>query len=244
MELDKLIPGSSFIFKAKVLLLHTNTTNEQDVSNSGVVLLNEVIEAPESLKNIVGEQITVRFNDINKVNVGDEKMFFTEPYWLGEAIGVNEKGSIIKGNKLYDNKEISLLIQKAKNKQENVQLKSRLDESNLVIMGKVIKIDIPSRNTIIGTEHDPEWKEAEIQIDETLKGKSESKTLKILFASGKDIMFFQAPKLNLGDEGIFIIQPTDSQTLKIISNKNMLIEPENFIKGKENLNHIKSLIRK
>src|SRR5215831_8254540 len=93
-ELDKLVAGASLIFKGKILLLHTATTDEGDVTDTGVVVVAEVIDAPESFSNISEQQITVRFADINKMKVGEERMFFTDPYWIGESIGVRETGSV------------------------------------------------------------------------------------------------------------------------------------------------------
>ncbi len=242
-ELDKFVPGASLIFKAKVVLLNTLTTDEDDVSDAGVVSVSDVIDAPESFQNISGQQVTVRFADISKVKVGEERLFFTEPYWIGEAIGVKEKGSVLKSHRLYENKKISTLIERARVKQDDKQLTEMIKKSKMVISGKVSKINEIKGIDVRGTEHDPEWKEAEIQIDEVIKGKTEGKTIKILFASGKDVMYYQSPKFTKDDEGIFIIQQSMPQTAKSFLNENMLIEPKGFIKGKERVSHIKSLIK-
>jgi hypothetical protein len=94
--LDGLTTGAPFIFKGKVVLLHTNTTGERDVSDAGVVTVSEVIDAPAVLSRMSGEQVTVQFRDVHSVKVGEERLFFTDPYWLGESIGVREKGSVGK----------------------------------------------------------------------------------------------------------------------------------------------------
>lgn len=241
-ELDALVPGASVIFKGKILLLHTATTDEQDVTNAGVVVVTDVIDAPESFPDISGRQVTVRFADIKKVSVNEEREFFTDPYWIGESLGLREIGSIGKEDKLYENKEISAYINQAREKQQNETLEKMLKESKLVITGKVIKVDEIKGEKIVGSEHDPEWKEAEIQINETLKGKVESKTVKVLFASSNDVMFFQAPKFNVGDAGVFIIQQTYPQTAELLKNENMIVNPSGFISGEEKTQHIKSLI--
>lgn len=242
-ELDKLVPGSSVIFKAKILVLHTVTTDEEDVSNAGVVMVTEVIEAPESFQTITGQEVTVRFSDINSVKVGEERMFFTAPYWIGESLGVTEKGSVMKSDKLYESKEMASYIQQARNKQGDEQLRKMLKEAKLVIVGKVMKVSTPEGYKRMATEHDPEWKEAEIQIEETIKGKTESKTIKILFASSKDVMFMDSPKFKESDEGIFITQATDPGTAKLLRNENMVLEPSSFLRGKEKVKQVKSLLR-
>ena len=191
-----------------------------------------MVDAPESFQHITGKQITVRFSDIDKMKVGEERMFFTEPYWIGESLGVLEKGSLMKDNSLYENKDILSLIKQARDNQDNEQLKKLLDSSKLVVTGKVTRIIRPDIKNSIGTEHDPEWRVAEIQVDEVLKGKPETKNLQVLFASSKDVMFFQSPKFAEGDEGIFFPRQTDTVSARIFRIENMVIEPNGFIKGK------------
>ena len=242
-ELDQLVRGASFIFRAKIALMNTVTTDEENVSGAGVAKVTEVIDAPLSLRHIAGQQITVRFSEGTKPHAGEERIFFTEPYWIGESLGVTEKGSIMKGDKLYDSKEISSYIRQARAKQDDEQLKNLLDSSKLVVTGKVIKINIPKGYIRMATEHDPEWREAEIQTEEILKGKTEGKMVRILFASSKDLMFLEAPKLKAGDEGIFITQTTDPTTAKLLQNEYMLLEHSSFLKGKEKIQKIRSLLR-
>ena len=242
-QLDKLVAGTTLIFKAKVLVLHTVTTEEDDVTDAGVVVVSEIIEAPEAFQNISGQEVTVHFTEINKMSVGEERIFFTDPYWIGESIGVREIGSIAKDDKLYENKEISSYIKQARDKQSDEQLRKTLKESTLVVSGRVMRVNVPEGYQRMATEHDPEWKEAEIQVDEFIKGKAEGKTVKILFASTKDMMFLESPKFKEGDEGIFIAESTDTATLKMLRNENMILQSSSFIRGKEKTKHVKSLLK-
>ena len=241
-ELDKMVADAPLVFKAKIVLLHTTTTNEPDVSNAGVVVVSEVIDAPDAFRNIAGQQVTIRFSDINKMNVGEERIFFTDPYWIGESLGATEKGSISSNDKLFENRDISKLINQARTKQDDEKLRMLLRESKITVTGKVIRVTKPDSQPMIGSEHDPEWREAEIQIDETLKGKAAGQTIKILFSASKDVMFFEAPKFREGDEGIFIIKQADPQTSRLMRNENILTEPSAFIRGKDRVSHIKTLL--
>lgn len=243
VELDQLVPGSSLIFKAKIVLLNTVTTDEDDVDNAGVVVVTEVIDAPENLQNISGQQVTVRFTDISQIKVNEERLFFTDPYWIGESLGVKEKGSVMKSDKLYEDEKIFSYIKQARLKQDDVQLSKILNISKLVISGKVVKVNEIKGNASILTEHDPQWKVAEIQIDKVIKGKAEGQTIKVLFASSKDVLYFQSPKFKINDEGVFIIQQADPQTTKNFLIENMVKESKGFIMGNEKVSHIKSLIK-
>jgi hypothetical protein len=242
-ELDKLVPGATLIFKGKVLILHTNTTDEVDVSNAGVVEVTEVIDAPESLKDINGQQITMRFADIRKLSAGEERLFFTNPYRFGESISVKEIGSVIKTDELFTSKDIKDYIRQARITQENILLKVKLSQSTLVLYGHVVKVAEPEGNTFNGSEHDPVWKIAEILVDQAIKGKTETKTIRILFASSNDVMYVRSPKFNIGDEGVFIVEQADKFLSKMLRNDKMLIDPANFLKGKEQAERVKSLLK-
>jgi hypothetical protein len=176
------------------------------------------------------------------VKVGEERLFFTDPYWLGEDIGVREKGSVSKDDLLFATKEIRLMIRQARARQNDTVLKRVLSNSRLVVAGVVISITVPDGVKAIGSEHDPEWRQAQVRVDETMKGATDNKSVKVLFPSSNDVMYFGSPKLHPGDEGIFIIQQADSLTFRTMHNSNVVIGPLGFIRGKENDRHIRDLI--
>jgi hypothetical protein len=242
-ELAKSVPPSSLVFKARIVALHTNTTGEEDVSNTGVATVTNVIDAPDMFKDMSGQQVTIRFSDIGKMKTGEERMFFAEPYSIGESIGVQENASAGKGDKLYEDTAIAAHVQLAKKNHEDEEIRKLANESKFVVLGKVTKISEPEKKTIVGSEHDPGWREAEIEVGETIKGKVEGKTIKLLFASSNDVMFFNAPKFKVNDEGVFIIGQSDNETVKLIGNENMVIEPKGFIQGKESASRIKALLK-
>ncbi len=241
-ELDRLVPGASLVFKGKVVLLNTSTTDEDDISDKGVVVVEQMIKTPENFPDLTGDQITVRFLEINGLEVGEKRMFFTEPYWIGESLGVAEIGSVLQDDELYIDKNITNYIAMATDHQEDQSLKELLKESELVVSGQVTTIRKPEAENIPGTEHDPEWRIAEITVDETLKGQKSSESLSILFASGKDVMYFQSPKFKEGDEGIFIVQRAAPDIEKNYSSPYMILNPSCFISGKEESSRIRSLI--
>lgn len=242
-ELDRLVPGSSIVLKGKVLVTNSTLTDEEDVSRHGVVEVTEVIESPADIPVIKGEQITVRFQDIKNVKEGEERLFFAEPYWLGEFIGVDELGSVKAEDKLYNNTKLSSNIQQARTKMEETDLAKILKASPLVVAGKVNQTRrIPSEGEKL-TEHDPEWMEAEIQVEEALHGKADGQIVKIVFASSRDVMFIDAPKLQQGDEGIFVLENTDEKSLIRQGIKLAVIDSKGFVRGKDRVAQFKRLLK-
>jgi hypothetical protein len=67
---------------------------------------------------------------------------------------------------------------------------------------------VPPRRPI--TEHDPDWREAVIEVDTVQKG-PEKQQLVVRFPASDDVRWFRAPKFQPGQEGVFILQRTGEQ---------------------------------
>ncbi len=86
-------------------------------------------------------------------------------------------------------------------------LKARAAAAGQVIFGRVAKIE-PVANTGPISEHDPVWKRATIEVFEALKGTaSPGSKLAVYFASSNDVAWFTAPKLVVGEPGVWLLQP-------------------------------------
>jgi len=55
------------------------------------------------------------------------------------------------------------------------------------------------------SEHDPDWRIAEVQVDQVHRGSHAGKTAEVRFPSSHDVMWHYAPKLHAGNEGLFIL---------------------------------------
>ncbi|PYM86509.1 MAG: hypothetical protein DME09_02215 [Candidatus Rokuibacteriota bacterium] len=53
----------------------------------------------------------------------------------------------------------------------------------------------------IGSEHGPQWSEADIEVEEVLKGTA-GRTITIVFAASRDVMRYQIPKPRVGQSGV------------------------------------------
>jgi len=68
--------------------------------------------------------------------------------------------------------------------------------------------EAPRRRPI--TEHDPQWREAEIEVDEVEKGPRKRRVV-VRFPGSDDVRWYRAPKFQPGQEGVFILQKTTEQ---------------------------------
>jgi hypothetical protein len=84
-------------------------------------------------------------------------------------------------------------------------LGARIAESKWVIQGTVTEIG-NAKIVPTGSEHDPRWKLALVQVQETWAG-APAKTMTVAFASSDDVAWHAAPKLLVGQQAIFVLHP-------------------------------------
>jgi hypothetical protein len=86
-------------------------------------------------------------------------------------------------------------------------LKARAATAAQVIFGRVASIQ-PVANKGPISEHDPVWKVATIEVYEALKGNAAPNSkIDVYFASSTDVAWFAAPKLVVGEQGVWLLQP-------------------------------------
>jgi hypothetical protein len=109
----------------------------------------------------------------------------------------------------------------------NAQRKTRehYDKAILVISGKVTSIrtpgetagesGAPSESAPGGpvSEHDPEWREAVIEVSDVHKG-SKKKRVVVRFPASTDVMWYGAPKFHPGQQGYFMLRKAEGRATK------------------------------
>jgi hypothetical protein len=240
----QLTDSATFIFRGKVIALHTSNLETEQVFDYGVVRLTELIDEPAGINASSGQQVTIRFKDISRISIGESRLFFTLPVSFGETLGVREIISYDSRNKLFTDSSLLSQIQESRRSSRIRQLHRLLDSSGLVISGKVIQIDsIKYTPHGISSEHDPLWKAATVLIDEVFKGTHDQKTVIINFPSSNDIMFADFPKLSIGATGIFIIQTPGANLSKLLRNDKLVYAPDHFVQNPETISEIQSLLK-
>lgn len=114
------------------------------------------------------------------------------------------------------------------------ELKQRLDESDLIITGTIVGLTSVNDSVTI-TPKDPNLVLAEIQGEEVLKG-FEVKFITIVFAGSKDISWFDKPKFDSADHGLWILNYEEipsiqefAPELNTLSDVFPLLDPMDFI---------------
>lgn len=203
--LEDLVRQSTFIFEGTVTKLQSATMPVVPVSDSTIVVkVDEVLQAPNSLSDYTGREVTVLVKDPGALRVGDQAVFFANGWLLGEGVAVQEVGRL-KGGSLMDlRKEIATASQSTADQ----DLQEHIASVDVVVVGKVSDIRAlaePSRPQPI-TEHDPQWQEAILEVEAVLKGDASLKTIAVLFPGSLDVAWFNVPKFRVGQDGIWLLQ--------------------------------------
>jgi hypothetical protein len=201
-NMDQLIRQSTFIFVGTVQGLNATTMKSVKASDAtAVVRIDKLIEAPGAPPDLAGKSITVQLRQPGSLRVGQQATFFTKGWLLGNSMAVIELGH-------------SLESQAAQSAQEQVgavhqqvadeKLQSEMAAAVAIVSGTVRAVH-SAKIAHIGSEHDPDWYEAEIAVSETLKGQIGRDTITLLFPHSDDVMWHNSPKFKEGEKGIWLL---------------------------------------
>jgi hypothetical protein len=212
----------AFVFKGTVKKIRAATMKDVPVSDrTAVVRVEQVIESPKSFAHYEGQDITVELAGNRKVAAGDEFVFHANSWIFGDSVAVRS----VAQERVTKSHET--LLKRGGDPSEHSktrQLQEQIDEADLVVSGKVAAVTVPPepaehlRGVIAPaprmpvSEHDPKWRQAVIQVDETHKGRHDSKQVTVLFPSSTDVRWYKAPKFQAGQKGLFILHKTKIKT--------------------------------
>jgi hypothetical protein len=202
---EDLATKARFVFRGTVQRLNATTVAEvRDTSRTAIVKVNEIIQAPKSLQHSTGREVTVQLHEGSGLKVGDEAVFFTEAWMFGNTgIAVRSLGHHPPGPRtaaLRSNQDpVANLADR--------DAKSHYDDADVVVGGTVTSIRIPAsaRRDRGPSEHDPQWREAVVEVDKVYKGKTIKKEVVVRFPASADRMWHRAPKLEVNHRGNFML---------------------------------------
>jgi hypothetical protein len=230
---EELLKQARFVFKGTVQKLKAANVAGVDKKDKGrtiIVRVDEVVQAPESLGDYTGQDVTVILGEGQQLKAGQKAVFYTNATIFEdnigvEAVGVREiEGPALALGAAFRDPAINLASQ---------QMKERLETADVVVTGEVTSIRLPEdepppartrgarsltedaaappRRPI--SEHEPHWREAVVAVANVEKGAHNKKEVVIRFPESNDVRWYKAPKFRPGQQGVFILhktQPTRS----------------------------------
>jgi hypothetical protein len=212
---------SAFIFVGKVVKPKAATMEGIAGSNTAIVQVERVVSAPDIFGSLGGQQITARFKNASDVKKGRSLTFFANGWIFGASIAVDVVGTAPQTPPL----AAASLVRDAKVSMSDRMVKARIDSAEIGVAGRVAAVAKSDRGPTHISEHDPNWHEATIDVDEVVKGKKNVKQVKVLFPDSDDVRWHKVGKYAAGQQGVWLLQPGQRQDSKGIPAKVMAAVP-------------------
>jgi hypothetical protein len=160
------------------------------------------------LGNLDGRPITVRLaqEGAGAVRAGDRLVFFATAWVHGEEIAVAELARLPADAKT--EQEVARAVAKL----PELHLSQRIAAAALIVQGTVTEIARATNIPRTGSEHDPAWMRASIEVQTVLKGeiaqspaRRKSASVTLLFPGSRDIAFKDVPRPAKGQKAVFLL---------------------------------------
>lgn len=200
---ENLASQATFIFKGTVKKLKAATIPSVPVTEKTVVVkVDEILRAPEALEDFAGSDITVQLSNRETIKKGERAIFFTNSWMVGESLGVRSIGhtpfntqSVLKASVAGEIKD-----------EATQRLQEKVADADTVVTGKVTDVRLAGDQSQSISEHSPVWQEAVIEVSDVEKGEGTSKQILVRFPESTDVLWYETPKFQLGQEGVFLLK--------------------------------------
>ena len=203
---NDLAAKARFVFRGTVQKLNASTLPEvHDTSKTAVVRVDATVQAPKTLSHYTGKDITVRVDDPGELKVGQEAVFFADAWLFGHAgVAVRSLGFHLPGP------QTAALLAPASDPVTNLEdrdTQAHYDAADMVVSGRVLSVALPAdtKEARGPREHQPDWREAVVEIDQVHKGDTKEKKVLVRFPASHDRTWYHAPKLQVGQQGYFLL---------------------------------------
>jgi len=190
------------------------------VTRAGVVRVDQVFEKPDAVSLMKGDSVAVLAARAGSppLNPGMQATFYSKGCIYGRWITVREVGHEAIGPQLATvtgggagGTVQQDLVARARQQVNDADLKARIQAAAMVVVGRVEQIRPPAYTGAPArpkrfTEHDPNWQEAIIHVDEALKGATAGERVVVRFPGSRDVAFVGTPRFAAGQEGTFLFQ--------------------------------------
>jgi len=216
MSRAALVKQSDIIFIGTVTQIGAVAVPELAASARTVVVrVDQVLEKPAAVALTSGDSVTVETVRAGSLKSGIQATFYTTGWIFGRGVAVREVGHE-PGQSPVVAAAQQQAVSRARFAVNDAALKAHIRSAAVVVAGRVDQVRpaeleaAPTRPKRI-TEHDPNWQEAIIQVQEGLKGAQAGQQVVVRFPASLDVAWVGAPKFAAGEEGTFLLHK-DSTT--------------------------------
>lgn len=219
-QMSKLASQSDFVFVGTVVKKAAATIEGIAGDNTAIVHVDRVVSAPDIFASLGGHEITVRFKRMPALRKGASLTFFATGWLFGESIAVDVVGTAAETG----TRAAAGPVRQSVVAEDDRVLSARMASAAMTVVGKVSNVTKSERQapatamamtTAGGTthisEHDPNWHEATIDVDEVIKGRKGVKQVTVQFPASDDVRWHKVKKYEVGEQGIWMLQPGAKQ---------------------------------
>ena len=213
-RLTEVAAQAEFVFVGTIMRMGKASFRGVPTSaRTAVVRVDEVLDKPAGLPVSNGDRITVELKDESSFRKGVQATFYANSWVFGEGLAVREVAheSAQKWVRTVDRSTSAAQLARARRQVSDAKLRKHIMAADAVVVGRVVSVG-PSTLTALGapqgpvTEHDPQWQEAVIEVQSSIKGAEPNQRMVVRFATSRDVAWYRAPKLNVGQEGTFLLK--------------------------------------
>jgi hypothetical protein len=226
---------AAFVFTGKVIKNAASLIANVVTRNTIIIEVRHIIKAPAMFSSLAGQQVTVRFKKLPKLKKNAVLTVFANGWIFSDSVALDAVGI----NEETDKVMMAASINTTLTATNDADLKDRIDSAELGVVGKVVKIekaDVPDTPLSLSvtkskakskdeppttkiSEHDPNWHQATIKVDEVVKGAKGNKNVKVLFPKSDDVRWYKVAKFAVGQQGVWLLQKGKDQEIKGIPPK-------------------------
>jgi hypothetical protein len=198
--LDTYVAQSTFVFHGTVQQVRAVTMPVVPVSDATVVVtVQRILLSPDILGDYTGRSITMLARAPGALQVGQQAVFFTQGWMLGDGVAVREVGHVAPENL----SEPKARLARARSRLADRRLRARIGRSDLIVVGRVSSVK-PADVRAAPSEHGPQWQVASVTITTVLKGHAPD-SLTVYFPGTQDIAWARSPKFTVDQRGIWLL---------------------------------------
>ena len=219
MSRATLVKQSDIIFIGTVTQVGAVAVPEVPASDRTVVVhVDQVLEKPAAVALGAGDSVTVQTAQPGSLKPGSQATFYTTGWIFGQGVAVREVGHE-PGHSPVVVADQQAAVVRARLEMNDADLKAHIQKAAMVVEGRVEQVrpaelawagGAPAHRTRI-SEHDAQWQEAIIQVQDGIKGAQAGEQVVVRFPTSLDVAWVGTPRFTVGQEGTFLLHK-DSTT--------------------------------
>jgi hypothetical protein len=180
--------------------------------NTSIVVVEKVLKKPDAVALAPSDRVTVLAEENSTpLQKGVRGLFITEGMIYGASLAVRmvswEPAPAVATAATQEESRATAKLQELTDK----ALRESIQSVEMVVVGRVKEIRAASAVELTPneqriSEHNPEWQEAIVEVQEMLKGPAGISEIVVRFPASQDIMWVGYPKLKTGQESTLLLR--------------------------------------